>query len=265
MFDSKDLDYSRFLSMYHGLELEPGIAEYDKRHNENGILYFTQVIKLKQALGVLEEEDIFIFNQICDRLRTYKSDGSRCEGLFDRGGAESADINNRNFRTLSHDNLTAISAFSEIHNEKRAIEIAKHGIKNFMIYDNVSPENPRLLYKDPRNGKLKTRLQHPRDWFFWLHNAGGIYSLLSFLFLPIFFFANIISCGTEYEETSGKLMAFTRLFGSNKLIYKINWFFCKRRLEKTYGKKYLTKITEIYYKHPEHPVRVLASLYEQSN
>jgi len=263
MITKKLLDYSRFLSMYHGLELEPDIAEYDKRHNENGILHLQRTLILKQELALLEPSDIFNFNQICNRMRTYKSDGTRYNGLFDRGGEESADITNRGFRTISHDNISAISAFSAQHDKSRAIAIAKHGLKNFMVYDNVCPESPRWFYIDERNGRKKTRLQHPRDWFSWLYNAGGIYSLLGLVLFPIFFMANVISCGSEYGETSGKLMAFTRLFGSKKLLHKLTWFFCDRRLKKMYGKNYLTKITEIYYKHPEHPVRVLAKAYDE--
>lgn len=263
MIDVKILDYSRFLSMYHGLELEPDIAQYDSRGNENGILYFVQFLKIKDALGLLEPNDIFTFDTICNRLRTYKSNGTRYNGLFDRGGEESADITDRNFRTISHDNISAISAFSAKHSKYRAIEIAKHGLKNFMVFDNVSPEHPRWSYIDERNGKKKTRLQHPRDWFSWFYNAGGIYALLMLPLFPIFFMANVLSCGSEYGETSGKLMAFTRLFGSKKILHKLTWYFCERRLKKTYGDNYLTKITEIYYNHPQHPVRVLAKAYDE--
>jgi len=249
--------YDRFLSMYHGLELEPDVASYDKRGNENGVLYFVQTLKLKAALGTLEESDKFTFNQICDRMRTWKSDGTRYEGLFDRGADESKD-KDRTIRVISNDNLTAISNFSANNDGKRAKEIAKHGLRNFMVYDNVYPESPRWYYIDRRNGKRKTRLQHPRDWFNWIYNGGGIPSILVLPLFPLFFMANVISCGSEYGETSGKLLAFTRLFGSKKLLYRLTWYFCRRRLIKTYGDNYLTEISKIYYKHPEHPVRVLA-------
>jgi len=254
--------YDRFLSMYHGLELEPDVASYDSRLGENGILYLVQALKLKQSLGTLEPSDTFTFEQICDRMRTYKADGTRYEGLFDRGADESKE-HDRTIRVISNDNLTAISNFSTDNGGERAKEIAKHGLRNFMVYDNVYPESPRWYYIDRRNGKRKTRLQHPRDWFNWFFNAGGMYSFLALPLFPIFFMANIISCGSDYGETSGKLLAFTRLFGSKKWLYRLTWYFCRRRLIKTYGDNYLSIIAGIYYhQSKDHPVRVLAKEVE---
>lgn len=255
------IDESKWINDIHGMELYPMRDFKGKRYNENGILFLCQYYLLKEALGVLTDGDINRFYQICRDLRTYGRDGTtRFDGLFDRGAGESnSDVSRAD--SISHDNLTAISAFSFLKKLPFAKGIAKHGIDNKMIFDNTYPENPRLLYKDIF-GRYQSRLQHPRDWHYWLYNGG--YKLTSFIFYPIFFISNILTCFTSKQETSGKMLMFTRLFLRKELHYKLLFKICSFILSKKYGKNWLSWITRIYYhQRVDNPIRILAIKVEE--
>jgi hypothetical protein len=124
-----------------------------------------------------------------------------------------------------------------------------------MRYDNVYSESPRLIFKKD-NGKYGSSLQfHPRDWFFWLHHQYK----LAWLFFPVFFMANVLTCFTPYEETSGKLLMFMRLeCGSrwSKLIL-LNKKICYFLLRKRYGSDWIDKICSIYFwQRKDSPIRL---------
>ena len=241
----KIIDESKWINPYHGLELGPDWEENARYGNENGILFLAVYYILKELKGNLTSEDISNFNEICNRLVSYDSEGNRIPGLYDRGAGESLTIAKEDLRTISHDNLSAISGFSYKHGLNHAKNIANYGLKNFFIYDNVNPENPRL-----------ERIQHPRDWYYWLLCGGKAY--LGWVFFPIFFFANIITCLTPLQETSGKQLMFVRCEGIHKKSIGI-WltrFICYRILRKKYGKDWLNKIMNIYYNHAAHPNRI---------
>jgi len=257
------IDESKWINDIHGMELEPFDDFMGQRHNENGILFLVQYYLLKDALGRLTDGDRNRFYKICTDLRSYKRDGTdRYKGLFDRGKEESKLASNRpNIRTISHDNVTAISRFSILKNLLFNKFIAEHLIDSKMTMDNVQPWKPRLLYKRP-NGKWSSRIQHPRDWHYWLYNGG--YEVLSLPFYPIFALANIVTCRTAKAETSGKLLMFTRLFNRKEWHYRILWKICSKMLTKKYGKNWLSAITAIYYHQREdNPIRVLAAEVEQ--
>lgn len=255
------IDESKWINPIHGMELEPFDDFMGKRHNENGILFLAQYYILKHALGRLTDDDRNQFYRICTDLRTYRNDGiGRYDGLFDCGAGETeSQVGRNSVRTISHDNVTAISRFSILGNLLFHKLIAEHLIESKFILDNVQPWEPRLLYKTSK-GRWTSRLQHPRDWHYWLYNGG--YKALSALFYPVFSAANIVSCFGN--ETSGKMLMFTRLFNRKEWHYKILYKICSKILTIKYGKNWLSAITAIYYHQRENnPIRVLAAEVEQ--
>lgn len=261
------IDESKWINPIHGMELTPYDDFKGKRHQENGILQLVQYYIMKKVLGTLTEADKNKFWQICKDLRTYKKDGiGRYEGLFDRGAKETQDpILRKSARTISHDNLTAISRCSnDVCVFSFDKEIAKELLRQKGIMDNIQPWKPRLLYRKQEANKTvwTSRLQHPRDWHYWLYNGG--YKKLSMVFYPIFALANIITSIGNAGETSGKLLIFTRLFQRKEWHYKILYKICAKNFVKTYGPNWLSAITGIYYwQSGQNPLRILATQIEE--
>lgn len=227
----KDLKY--WLNPTHGIELNPGF-QAGTRDNENGILFYAEYLLLKG----IDKQDFRQFSDIVEALQV-----RGYPGLYDRGAGESLHKNPYNLRTISHDNLTAIAVISNLGELPYAHDIAKHGLKNFMRFDNAFPESPRW-----------SRIQHPRDYFTWLWC--GKYKLLSYPFYPIYFISNLVTTMTEYEETSGKLMAWVRMTGmKNSWLAKINYYLFKKLMVKKYGENWLAIIIDIYFRHPDHPIK----------
>ena len=105
-------DEAKWISMYNGMELSPD-ALPDRRGNENGILFLAEFYMLKEMLGLLTEDDKSKFRDICIKLQSYRKVGEQVPGMFDRGAGESLIHEGEALRTPSHDNMTAISAFSK--------------------------------------------------------------------------------------------------------------------------------------------------------
>jgi len=240
-----------WINYSHGMELEPIDVSWKRRGNENGILYLSVLYLLKYNNGTLKEEDIIEFSNIIDVLQTWN--GSEIiKGLYDRGAFESKEGHEfydkpEDRRKISHDNLTAISRISSLFNLEYKKQIATYAIDNWFRFDNQYPNSP----------KWKNMQFHPRDWFFWLYNGG--YSIC-WLFFPIFFFANILTCYTPNQETSGKQLMFIRLFKQKNPLLKLNYWICDNILKKRYRTdNWLSKIVDIYYHQREdNPIRVLA-------
>jgi len=232
-----------WISLYHGMELDP-IADNTKRSNENGIYFLALYYMFKYKKGLLTQDDIRTFDVICNNLRTHLANGQAVPGVFDRGQNESLTVPARERRTISHDNLTGISNFSGLFNLPYAKEIADHGLKGMWIYDNITPESPAI-----------NRFRgHPAYISNWLHNGG--YKLLAILLSPILAIHSILSCKSQKELTSGKLLTICRLYlwSEVNFVYKIMWNLAKKELEKTYGDKYLEEICKIYFLNPVHPI-----------
>ena len=244
-----------WINPFHGMELHAGFNP-NSRGNENGILFLVEYYILKEVLNSLSIHDTYyVLRGIIDNLRAQNPDGTIIPGLYNRGKGESLTIPADRRRTISHDNITAISVMSRYFGLEYHKDIGKYLLKNCMRLDNAYPEKPRW-----------SRIQHPRDCFFWLFNAGGIYKLISYIFFPIFFIANIVTClsseNGKYspEAASGKLMMFTRLeLGSRySLLMRFNRFICYNIMKIRYGKSWISKIANIYYVDPEHPIRLVA-------
>ena len=236
-----------YINDFHGLELNPGF-EKGTRDNENGILFYVHYLLLRFIKGKLSQSDIAQFQIIVENITAYDKDAKKVKGLYDRGAGESLQPNKENIRKISHDNITAISAFSHLmEGEGLAYhkDIAQYGLKKLMRYDNRYANSPKWIFKKPNGAKDTSFQWHPRDWFFWLH---GSYKI-AWLFFPIFFIANILTCRTPKEETSGKWLMFVRLEAGSKWskLMLLNKKICYRMMRKQYGEDFIDQISQIYF------------------
>jgi len=223
--------------------------------------FFSEYLILKQIKGTLSHADVAQFQIIVENITANDGDLNKVKGLYDRGAGESLNGDKAQIRKISHDNITAISAFSRLLEDEGLSyhkDIAKHGLSRFMCFDNACPDKPRLIFKKP-DGKWDTSFQyHPRDWFFWLNSAGY---KISWLFFPIFFFANIITCLTPHGETSGKWLMFTRLEAGSKWskLMNLNKKICYWLLKRKYGAEFINEISKIYFwQKSDSPIRTLS-------
>ncbi len=267
----------KYINFYHGLELGPDWKP-GTRSNENGILFLCEYYFLKYLARKLTYADITIFSQICQTLTTVGPDGMKIPGLFDRGAKESQWEDRSKIKTISHDNLSAISAFSYKFGLPYHNLIYKHGVKNFWRFDNIQPENPRW-----------SRIMIPRDIIYWSRLGGGtIGKTISWFFMWYFYATCLVSCRSktmlrpqlidrimkflktwnvkdlkatvELPDTSGKLLVFMRLFplARKSWVAKKVWNMCKKRVEKNFDGGYHW-IFNYYFKDPEQPIRVLSN------
>lgn len=251
------------------MEGEPISDIWQARGNENGILFLVEYFMLKYLNNTLTDIDIRLFKTIVTSLECTDKAGNHIPGLYNRGAGES--IEGHEFyeapsirRTISHDNITAIASFSSFFDLNQAKDIAKYALKNFFIFDNCHPDSPKFTWfnksRDQRSWAFKP---HPRDWFFWLWCAGGMYRLISWIFFPIFLISNIMECCSNYNVTSGKLLVFTRLGLNYKKswLLRFNYWICKKILIKAYGENWLKPIVDIYFSSREdHPIRILVKI-----
>lgn len=246
-----NIDQNLWINRSHGLALNKGNTD-SERDNENGILFLSEFFLIKDILNILTPEDIQTFKSITIDLQAYKDYNRQVEGLYDRGAGESlfAALKGEQdkLRTISHDNLTAISAFSKKYNLPFAKHIARYGLTHFMLFNNRYPDT--FKFANPQ--------WHPRDIFFWLWSAGGFYKMLSIPFLPIFIGASIESCFSKFESTSGKLLLFVRLQSDDSFLFKIIRKLCYSLLRRQYGHNWLYEITRIYFFQTDHPIPILA-------
>lgn len=246
------MNINDWISSYHGMELDP-IARPDWRGNENGILFLVYYFYLKDILGTLTDEDIKTYQQIVINLRTYDENSNQIRGLFDRGAKESLNPDKESIRTISHDNLSAISLFSKMLEHSGLAyhkEIADYGREHFWRFDNVYPDKPRW-----------SRIQHPRDIVFWSYIDGKIWSNFFMWFVILNCF---ISCFSKEKDsqgryvTSGRLLTFLRLYPyKNKLWGRLTWKICTYAVNKRFQNGWL-EVFNIYFGNPEHPINLLA-------
>lgn len=234
-----DQEYSRYINYFHGMELLPDINQPDQRGNENGILFLSVYLLLKYAkFGKLEDYEIKDFIDITQRLQVEP-------GLFDRGAKESLTIPYTQRRSISHDNITAITLLTSFLSTSARVskQIATYGLKHFFVYNNVKP---RLV--PPVN---------PGNWSLYLYLGG--YKFLSLFFLPIAFINLMISSAKSYDTTSGKQLNFVELYPlKDEFVWKYFWRYYRSRMVKMYGEEWISKIMSIYYTYPLHPIRYLA-------
>lgn len=249
-----NINESRWINPTHGMELHPDINT-GNRQNENGILFLAEYEFLKYELSQMFGSDVSIFNAIAKNLRTYKPNGvDRYEGLFDRGSGESLTIPKEEMRTISHDNITAIVAFSAMFHLGYHEAVFKHGKRNFWRFDNVYPEAPRW-----------SRIMHPRDIIHWSRLGGGVIGKsLAWSFMWLFYVSQIWSALDKSDKngninTSGPLLIFVRLFPLRRksIVARGVWWLCQK-IRKFYHKREYDFMFEYYFNDEQHPNRLLA-------
>jgi hypothetical protein len=80
------------------------------------------------------------------------------------------------------------------------------------------------------------------------------------LFLPFFIINFFLSTSKPKENTSGKQLLFIELYPlkEQSKVFRFFWRLYCDRMNKMYGSKWLYEIFAIYYRNPDHPIRVLA-------
>lgn len=165
-----------YLSTTYGL-----VTDHDPT-SENGQLFLTQLI-------MLDNTNALVCNQIMlDQLLASKVE----RGLYHRNPDLTA-------RTMSHDNLTAIFTYSYLNNTSHRFEIWNYLLKHLGTYDNTKNKSTQLSRFLPFN---------PANFFIWgLCAKSNIY----LLFLPFYVLSLILSCNTDRNETSGKILNWIKL------------------------------------------------------
>lgn len=223
-----------YINPRHGMELDSSFViknvygsgtEY--RGNENGILFYAEYIQCRREF---EPAHYAHFNAIVDRLEVVP-------GLFDRGAFESLTVDYKERRSISHDNISAISSLTV----ESAVDIYKYGKRHAFIYNNVKP-----LTRYPMN---------PGNYSIWAYNGGS--NIVWLLFLPFYLINLLITCCKAKENTSSKLIYFVELYalrhtnGAWKFMWQVYEFFMQRM----YGYSWLFQLTKIYFKDSNHPIR----------
>jgi len=272
-----------FISDYHGMDLWTPV-DPNGRDNENGILFYCEYLFLKNSLNILTQEDKIRFNTIVRNLRTYRNDGTRLLGLFDRGAKESFYLDPEDRNEISHDNITAIAAFSARFNLPYHRYIFLHGKENQWRFDNAYPDKPRW-----------SRLQHPRDIIYYSMLGGGrLAKSIAWCFMWFFYLTQIISCAKRWHvrpslfhrvrtflfpkkypdsgyrakhyANSGKLMAYVRMYPLRKhsAVARLVWKLCVWLVDrhKLGGYAY---VFESYFHNKQHPVRTFGLRVTQKN
>lgn len=233
----------------HGMSLRPG--PHAGRDNENGVLFYLHYILIKEALGLPIQEDVEMFKSIIERIRTYDdSDGTRIPGLYDRGQDESLTPHKDQLRTISHDNLTAIAAFSYRYGDPAEVnKIAKYGMLHWNRYDNAYPHKPRII-----------TTMWPTDLGFWtMCSKNPIYIPWAVAMFPLFWFRCFLTNTNKPGETSGKLLNFVR-FAAMRDKNPWGWMGWKihsSMMRLMYGKYWIHELMKIYFI-PTHPNGVLS-------
>lgn len=268
-------DESNYINDYHGLELHPGFNP-GTRDNENGILFLVEFYVLKYMLGIMTYADVAQFQIIVENITTCDANGNKIKGLYDRGAGESLRIPSEQRRSISHDNITAISLFSQLVDLKYRTDIADMLIKSKSKFDNKHPDNQTW-----DNPKI-----HPRDWFVWLNcSEKKWHRICSWVWFPVYMLAaledclSIIKCRPVWYErlwkklkgedpgnkrcfldTSGPLLWFIRheVMSRKNLLCKALYWICKQKYRKTFGRNWINGAMEIYFENSEHPNKVLS-------
>lgn len=232
------IDLTHYLNLHHGLELEPDINLGD-RQNENGVVFLAQALYLAELSSTYTSCDFETLFWLIEGLE-------EAPGLFNRGALDS---NQKVKRTISHDNVLSIASLSKRFNTGHAEEIYHYGLTHAFIYNN-------------RFDILK-----PYTWFRMPFNPGnyssiarlGGSSIFYLLFFPWYVVNFLIACGKPLGDTTGKLLTFVELYPLRKdKLFGYLWKLFIRKMTAMYGKYFMEEITAIYYKDPNHPVRIAA-------
>jgi hypothetical protein len=172
-------------------------------------------------------------------------------GLFDRGSQESLNPDRNSIRLISHDNMTAISAFDHRYGDgQEAAYIAKWGIPG-LLYDNAYPMAQRLK-----------SIQWPTDVFFWAMCSNNTWAKIVTSPMAGFFLLRCFaSCLSKPDSTSGKLLNFVRFFAwkDSNWFMKLCWKSYSTLMRRQYGPNWVNALMNIYFLNPAHPNRCLSA------
>lgn len=251
--------YADFYNPSHGMELWEGNTD-GLRKNENGVLFLIEYYILLWMADRLTSSETRSFVALVNSIQTYDLEGRQMKGLYDRGQKESITVPIDERRTISHDNLTAISCFSYMMEDFITEDnhffnhIYDHGVYYWWRFDNVYP-----------NAQRWSRIMHPRDMIYWSALKGNVLALVLFFFPMI---TNIIACRAPKEVTSGKLLAFVRLQSILlkhplnwkqkflKAVAEITWRICSKSVRRIHEDSW-KGVFEYYFKNPNFPSNVL--------
>lgn len=224
-----------------GMNLHPG--PHVMNDNENGVLFMAENFIFKEAKGILTKEDIDFYAKTVKNLETYGKDGvTRIKGMYDKAANDSIVYKPRErIAVITHDNITAISAFSKRHNLPFAKDINHYGMRNFFILDNIQPWAPRF-----------ERIQWWSDVSFWMFCGNNP---LYLLFYPVLFVRTFLSISTEPDNVSMKSLIFTKLYLTKDkgILMKLLWKGFRIRMRSQYGKFWVHELMKRYFKDPNHP------------
>ena len=212
-------------------------SEPDSKLEENSLLFTVEhFFLLREFIDSKNEEEDILVNCI-NTCRIKK-------GIFMQhpSGLSGDD------RYMSHDQLTAIFAFSYYLGLEYHKEIWQEIKRQWLRYDNVNP--PTKLRKKLFN----ERLLHPRDIIFYGYCDGGfIFKLL----LPVLIIIMFVSCwskrtvlayGAPAIKTDGKLLTYIRIRS-----LRINWLnkFFDWIIKIRFG--CWGNVFKIYFRYSHHP------------
>lgn len=240
----------------------------DEKNAENSLLWSVQNIFLKDKLGMLLEADISIIKSAIDKCRI-------APGIYAQNPSYVKD--NAIFLTgkdayMSHDQLTAIMAFSYRYNFDYHKELWKEILRQKLRYNNITPNSPGLS------------LLHPRDLIYYGVING---SMACICLLPLFICITFVIFLTKYKvrptfwerlksgftlptrtmiATDGELLTFVRCYAKVNSGF-FNWLF--RKCTKLINKRFVDVryfgwkgVFATYFEDQEHPNRVLADRIE---
>lgn len=230
-----------------GMNLHPG--PHEKNDNENGILFLAEHFILKDKRGILTESDIQFFSKTVRRLETYNKEGTqRIIGLYDKAADDSINYSPRSvISVITHDNISAITAFSRHYNLPHAKEFNSWGMKNFFLLDNIQPWSPRMH-----------RIQWPSDICIWMYSAKNP---IWIPFYEILVFRTVLGMFSNSDTTSTKLLLFTKfyLLKDHGFFMNILWKIYRKKMILQYGKFWVHELMFRYFEDKTHPNIVMSA------
>lgn len=194
--------------------------------SENGQLFLVDYLFLAHMKGA----DPAHLRWVSDLLELQLLNSSTgIKGLYHRNPTLTA-------RTMSHDNLSAIFAWSAHGETKHRFEIWNYLITHLGTYDNTEGAAPYFSKYLPYN---------PSNFFAWGLSAN---SLIAYLFFPFFLINLIISCNKPKGEVSGKILSFVEMYPlqDNPLV-KLCYKYYKKKMIDMYGANFHYEIRKIYH------------------
>ena len=221
------------------LSTKYGLVTDNDPTTENGQLFLAELIllkKLRQVEGADRLGSIM-------KMQLFNSKVS--SGLYHRN----PDLIDR--RVMSHDNLTGIFAFSYSEKTEHRFEIWKYLVKHLGTYDNTRGKTKQLSRFLPFN---------PSNFFVWgLCAESKIY----LLFLPFFFFSMMLSCRRPKEDTSGKILLWTKLYPlKDHWLCKYLFAYYEKKMINMYGVDYVRELMKAYHgtNSPDFPINTLLGI-----